>query len=524
MASNPTTYYYLILLILFTGLITTHHLTNTPTLPAGTLRSDKAAISSVGHDYGNIVHHYPAAVLHPSSVHDIVNLIKLSYNNWPTSFPVAARGRGHSVNGQAMVAADGNGVVVDMMRMSSKINVSISVSTAYADVGGEVLWRDVLDATLAHGVAPRSWTDYLYLSVGGTLSNGGISGQSFCYGPQISNVLEMDVVTGTGNLVTCSPSNNTELFYAVLGGLGQFGIITRARIPLHPAPKRVHWVRLLYNDFNAFTTDQESLISIHGRKQQEEDYQKTSYGIDYLEGSLMLQQGDPNNWRSSFFSRYDVPRVVSLLSQHPIIYCLEFAISYSDHDKKMEEEIVLTLEGLSFIPGFVFTKDVTYVDFLDRVRAGELQLQSQGLWEVPHPWLNLFVPRSRIHDFHSGVLVDIVLRRNITAGPVLIYPMHANKWEERSSAVIAGGEEGVFYAVGFLHSSGYEDWERFQEQNEEIMEFCDEAGMGVKQYLARYGRRQDWIKHFGSKWTTFRQRKSMFDPRMMLSPGQRIFN
>lgn len=46
--------------------------------------------------------------------------------------------------------------------------------------------------------------------------------------------------SGKGELVTCSASENSELFYAVLGGLGQFGIITRARIALEPAPKRVH--------------------------------------------------------------------------------------------------------------------------------------------------------------------------------------------------------------------------------------------------------------------------------------------
>lgn len=66
----------------------------------------------------------------------------------------------------------------------------------YVDVWGGELWVDVLKKTLEHGLAPKSWTDYLYLSVGGTLSNAGISGQAFHHGPQISNVLELDVVTG----------------------------------------------------------------------------------------------------------------------------------------------------------------------------------------------------------------------------------------------------------------------------------------------------------------------------------------
>lgn len=50
---------------------------------------------------------------------------------------------------------------------------------------------------------------------------------------------------GKGDLVTCSAENNSELFYAVLGGLGQFGIITRARIALGPAPTRASIMHLL---------------------------------------------------------------------------------------------------------------------------------------------------------------------------------------------------------------------------------------------------------------------------------------
>lgn len=47
--------------------------------------------------------------------------------------------------------------------------------------------------------------------------------------------------TGKGEVMTCSPAENADLFYGVLGGLGQFGIITRARIALEPAPKMVNF-------------------------------------------------------------------------------------------------------------------------------------------------------------------------------------------------------------------------------------------------------------------------------------------
>lgn len=163
------------------------------------LRTDPNAIRAASNDYGNLVHETPSAVLHPSSIQEIIDLIKLS-NNCSTPFTVSARGRGHSVRGQAMASG---GVVVEMASLSrngggSGIRVSWSPSLGYyADVGGEEMWADVLRVGLEYGLAPVSWTDYLYLTVGGTLSNAGISGQSFLHGPQISNVLELDVITGT---------------------------------------------------------------------------------------------------------------------------------------------------------------------------------------------------------------------------------------------------------------------------------------------------------------------------------------
>lgn len=161
------------------------------------LRNDSVSLKKASNDYGNIVHEIPAGVLYPSTEKDIINLIKASYNS-RDPFTVAARGRGHSVRGQAMA---GGGVVVDMTALgANRRRISIrgdSGSGFYADVGGEQLWIDVLRAAAAEGVAPVAWTDYVYLSVGGTLSNGGISGQSFLHGPQIANVLQLHVITGT---------------------------------------------------------------------------------------------------------------------------------------------------------------------------------------------------------------------------------------------------------------------------------------------------------------------------------------
>ncbi|XP_029130696.1 cytokinin dehydrogenase 10-like, partial [Cajanus cajan] len=149
-------------------------------------------------DYGHVVHKTPWAVFEPCSVGDISSLINFS-NSLPTPFTIATRGQGHSVLGQAMTR---DGVVLNMTHLSNfKHGSGILVSCfplgyCYADVGGEQMWINVLNATLKHGLTPLSFTNYLYLSVGGTLSNAGINGRTFRFGPQISNVLELDVVTG----------------------------------------------------------------------------------------------------------------------------------------------------------------------------------------------------------------------------------------------------------------------------------------------------------------------------------------
>ncbi|PQQ16984.1 hypothetical protein Pyn_02836 [Prunus yedoensis var. nudiflora] len=120
---------------------------------------------------------------------------------------------------------------------------------------------------------------------------------------------------------------------------------------------------MLYNDFSAYARDQERLISVNGRKQ--------SNALDYLEGSLLINQGSPNNWRSSFFPRSTYSRITSLVTKHGIIYSLEVAKYYDQHtETTVDKELELLLKGLSFLPGFVFEKDVAY-GVSNRVKSGE---------------------------------------------------------------------------------------------------------------------------------------------------------
>lgn len=145
-------------------------------------------------DFGNRFHFHPLAVLHPNSVSDISTTIRHVWQMGPGSeLTVAARGHGHSLHGQSQAH---RGVVISMESLKEQEMQVHTGKFPYVDVSGGELWINILQESLKYGLAPKSWTDYLHLTVGGTLSNAGISGQAFRHGPQISNVHQLEVVTG----------------------------------------------------------------------------------------------------------------------------------------------------------------------------------------------------------------------------------------------------------------------------------------------------------------------------------------
>ncbi|CAK9147502.1 unnamed protein product [Ilex paraguariensis] len=362
-------------------------------------------------DYGNKYHFLPMAVLHPKSVSDIATTIQHIWQMGPSSeLTIAARGHGHSINGQAQAQG---GVVINMQSLHGpEMHVHMG-RFPYVDVSGGELWINILHETLKYGLAPKSWTDYLHLTVGGTLSNAGISGQAFRHGPQISNVHQLEVVTGKGEIINCSEEQNADLFHSVLGGLGQFGIITRARISLEPAPKMVKWIRVLYSDFSTFTRDQEYLISAENT-------------FDYIEGLVIRNRtGLLNNWRTSFSPQYPV-QASQFTSDGKTLFCLELTKNFNPgKTNTINQEIEGLLSQLRYIPSTLFMSEVPYVEFLDRVHASELKLRSTGMWEVPHPWLNLLIPKSKIHRFAGEVFGNIATDTN--SGPVLVFPVNKSK-------------------------------------------------------------------------------------------------
>ncbi|PKA49580.1 Cytokinin dehydrogenase 11 [Apostasia shenzhenica] len=474
------------------------------------LDGDAAELEAYGRDFGGMTLAVPAAVIRPSTSTDVAGAVRFARSN---GLSVAARGNGHSVHGQAAV---GGGLVLDMRALSSPIALVRAAGAAYADVPAGALWEEVLEWGLAeHRLVPASWTDYLGLTVGGTLSNGGVGGQCFRQGPQVANVAELEVVAGDGEIRVCSPRCNSDLFFAVLGGLGQFGVITRARIRLLPAPDMVKWIRVVYSDFSRYVSDAETLVGRAGPGL-----------LDYIEGFAFVNSMDPVNGYSIVpfepkFS-FDPKRVPQTAG--PLLYCLELAIHYNHGDDTVDQRTVEMLRPLGYIEELEFHKHVSYVDFVSRVKRTEEEARANGSWDTPHPWLNIFVSAANIVDFDRKIFRKI-LRRGI-GGPMLVYPMLRSKWDERMSVVVPDGE--VFYLVALLRFARPPpvgpSAEEMLKENRKVLDRCRSAGFDFKLYLPHYRTQNEWANHFGETgWRRFAGRKARYDPAAVLSPGQGIF-
>jgi len=210
---------------------------------------DNASRSAVATDYGGAVRRMPRAMVRARTAEDIVRVVAYASGR---HIKVAMRGQGHSLSGQALIE---DGIVIN----SSALNAVESRSDDTLDAEAGALWGDVAKAALARGRLPPVMPDAMMLSVGGTLSVGGMGETGFRCGAQVDHVLALDVVTGTGQLVTCSASHEAELFHMTLGGLGQCGIIVRARLGLAPAATFVVTHALSYLDLAALLADQARL-------------------------------------------------------------------------------------------------------------------------------------------------------------------------------------------------------------------------------------------------------------------------
>ena len=167
----------------------------------------------------------PAHVLRPRSVGDVQAGVRFAAS---TGLLLSVRGGGHSFPG---FGTNDGGVVIDLGKLA---NVEIIDKERHlVRIGGGATWGQVAAALAPHGLAISSG-DTKSVGVGGLTLTGGIGWKVRKYGLALDNVAAAEVVTASGEVVRASAEENTELFWAIRGGGGNFGIVTAFDFAAHP--------------------------------------------------------------------------------------------------------------------------------------------------------------------------------------------------------------------------------------------------------------------------------------------------
>lgn len=195
-----------------------------------------------------------------------------SYRALPTTAPVRlAKSTSNLFRTRAKTAAKG----LDTSGLTGVISLDAEGRTA--DVAGMCTYEDLVAATLPHGLAPLVVPQLKTITLGGAVTGLGIESTSFRNGLPHESALEMDILTGAGEVVTASPSENADLYRAFPNSYGTLGYAVRLRIELEPVEPFVALKHVRFHSLAGLVATMDEIIdagSFDGNR------------VDYLDGAV----------------------------------------------------------------------------------------------------------------------------------------------------------------------------------------------------------------------------------------------
>src|SRR5664279_1550872 len=193
------------------------------------VRGDVIGREDPGYDearkvYNAMIDKRPEVIVRCTNVADVIQAVNLASVE---DLDLSIRGGSHSVPG---FGTNDGGVVIDLSAMRG-VRVDPASRTARAE--GGATWGDFNHATHAYGLATTGGI-ISTTGVGGLTLGGGIGHTARGFGLSIDNLIAADVVTADGRLVAASEAENEDLFWALRGGGGNYGVVTSFEYQLHP--------------------------------------------------------------------------------------------------------------------------------------------------------------------------------------------------------------------------------------------------------------------------------------------------
>jgi cytokinin dehydrogenase len=443
---------------------------------SGQVLTDGGSREDVASDFGHLVVRKPQVVIRPASTTDVARVIKFAARH---SLAVSTRGAGHSQTGQSL----SNEILLDMTSLAELRSPDVKMGTVVCQ--GGLKWRTLVDGLGPHNLSPPVLTNNLDVTIGGTLSTGGLGVASWRYGTQADHCLELEVVTGRGDVVRCSASTEPELFDAVRAGVGQFGVITEAKLELGRHKPKFRSFYLLYDDLGALLEDLQTVM--------------TDERFDYLESwCVPAPQGFKTvGGQRQAFAQWFFPL-------HATIETDGTAVAPASEK----------LHGLKFYK-YLHTEDGALGEFFARLDSLFAIWKRAGFWDLAHPWMECVLPWNTAPLYIRQVLENLPPQA-IAGGHILLWPARGNA----TSVPLFMRPTGDFLmGFGILPAVP----KNLVEEALPRLALASQGAilMGGKRYLSGWINfdAAGWKSHFGDLWPTVAALKKKFDPQSILNPG-----
>ena len=438
-------------------------------------------------DFGRTVDRLPGAVARCASAEEVAEVIRFCRTK---RIPIVPQGQAHTQSGQATTAG---GVLLDTSAMAAIHEIDEAAETATVDCG--VVWRDLVAATLAKGMIPRVLTNNLGVQVSGTLSMAGLGVASFRYGAQADNVRALEVVTGAGEIVTCSREQHRDLFDVVRCGLGQFGVITQAKIRLRKCKQTVRKYFLLYDDLGAAMADAKQVMAPDNSTFSSLE----SWCTPCLQGIKKIGEGMELGEGMQTFAYW--------------LYPFHVTVEFDPGEEPDDPAVLAPLSPYRH----VHTEDFTQHEFANRMDPVFELWRRSGYWDLAHPWMETILPWDTSREFIEAVLAQTPPQALGPGGHILLWPAYTHT----SEAPLFMHPEGD-YVMGWGILPGVPF--RFLDRALAQLDMASELSIayGGKRYLSGYitfDTAEKWAQHFGDRWPAILEAKKKFDPDGIMAPG-----